>query len=206
MTRAAFAVACAYLIGSVPFGLLLVRWRRGTDLRQAGSGNIGATNALRTAGAALGLLTLALDLAKGVAGVLIGAAAAGAGSLAPDSPWSAWLVLAPVVGHVFPPWLGFRGGKGVATAFGVLIAADWRLAVVAAAAFAALALPTRIVSVGSLAAAVAAAVAALWIHGLTALALGVVGVSVVIVLRHRENIARLVAGREARVASKGGER
>jgi glycerol-3-phosphate acyltransferase PlsY len=202
MTASVLGVAAAYLLGSIPFGLLLVRWCSGTDLRAVGSGNIGATNALRSAGPTIGVLTLVLDLLKGILGVLFGAWIAGV-----PEPWQAsslasWVVLAPVAGHIFPPWLRFRGGKGVATAFGVLSVADPRVALAALAAFVLFAVPTRLVSLGSLAAAVAAAVAAVWFHGVTPVSLGIVAVAILIVVRHRENIERLRRGAETRLGSK----
>src|SRR6478609_10628705 len=118
------ALAVGYLLGSIPFGLILTKLAGHGDLRDIGSGNIGATNVLRTGNKALAALTLALDLAKGIAAVLIG------------SLWGADAMLAAagavILGHMFPVWLGFRGGKAVATALGVLLVIAWPVAVAAA--------------------------------------------------------------------------
>jgi glycerol-3-phosphate acyltransferase PlsY len=202
MTTSVLGVAAAYLLGSIPFGLLLVRWMRGMDLRAVGSGNIGATNALRSAGPVIGVLTLALDLLKGSFGVLLGAWIAVSPEPWQSSALASWIVLAPVAGHIFPPWLQFRGGKGVATAFGVLAVTDLRVALAALAAFILLAVPTRLVSLGSLAAACVAAAGAVWFHGLAPVSLGIVAVAILIVFRHRENIERLRRGEETRLGSK----
>jgi glycerol-3-phosphate acyltransferase PlsY len=113
----ALNVLLGFLLGSIPFGMLLARWRAGVDVRQQGSGNIGATNVARVAGKKLGALVLVLDASKGALPVLA------ALRLWPDLPWLHGAVaLAAFLGHVFPPWLAFRGGKGVATAFGGLLA------------------------------------------------------------------------------------
>jgi len=195
------AVLVAYLVGSVPWGLILVRLAKGRDIRLEGSGNIGATNALRAGGVGLGLLTLGLDVGKGAAGYLAGLAIAETAGPPPGAA-AFCLVVAPVAGHVFPPWLAFRGGKGVATALGVLAAVDWRMAAVASASFLALAFPTRMVSAGSLAAAAGASLFALWNRGPTPVALGVVAIAALLVIRHRENIQRIVAGTENRLGSR----
>lgn len=188
----------AYLLGSIPFGLLLVRVFQGKDLRRTGSGNIGATNALRSGGKALGIATLALDLAKGVAGVAAGWALAGEGT---GEGWKAAIAAAPVLGHCFPVWLRFRGGKGVATALGVLLATDVRLAGAGALAFFVLALPSRYVSLGSVAAALATPVAAFVIWGFAPMTLAIVVVAGIVLVRHRENIGRLIDGTESKVGS-----
>lgn len=198
------ALAAAYLLGSIPFGLLISRLLGGPDLRKSGSGNIGATNALRSGGFVVGLSTLALDIAKGAAGCLLAAKIAG-----PPEGWSPWLagaiIAAPVLGHCFPLWLGFRGGKGVATAAGVLAVSEPLVLAAAAVAFLALALPTRYVSLGSMAAAVASALAAVWMEGLSSLSAGVAVVALVVLIRHRENISRLLGGREGKLGRRAGE-
>src|SRR5207249_2355824 len=119
------AAAIGYLLGSIPFGLVLTRLAGLGDIRRIGSGNIGATNVLRTGNKALAGLTLALDLAKGLAAVLIGADWGGDAALVAGG--------AVILGHMFPVWLGFRGGKAVATALGVLLAIAWPVAIAAAA-------------------------------------------------------------------------
>ena len=143
--------------------------------------------------------TLILDLGKGVAGVVLARSILGEGA----AGWvEAAAIYAPVAGHCFPIWLAFRGGKGVATAFGVLLAAAWPSALVAGAVFLVLAVPTRWVSVGSLGAAVAAFLAVLGFEGWGPLAWGTLAISLTIVLRHRENIRRLRSGEESKLGSR----
>lgn len=197
---AAASLVAGYLPGSIPFGLLLVRAARGTDLRAHGSGNIGATNALRTAGRGIGLATLALDVLKGAAGYYLALRV----GQALGAPWPQfWATLAPVLGHCFPLWLRFVGGKGVATALGVLALAEPRVLGLAALVFFALALPTRRVSLGSLGAAAAAALAAFSLPGPgpgggldPGLAYGILAATAVVVFRHRTNVGRLLRGTE----------
>lgn len=180
------------LLGSIPFGLLLTRAAGLGDIRAIGSGNIGATNVLRTGRRGLAAATLLLDGAKGAAAVLVGLYAAGAlGALAGG--------LAAVLGHLFPPWLGFRGGKGVATGFGVLIAANPFGGLVAGAVWIAVAAITRLSSAGALTAFALAPLLA-WATGarpaVVALA---VAVAVLVWVRHEPNIRRLLAGTEPRI-------
>lgn len=194
-------VLVAYLFGSIPFGLILSRWIGGVDLRTVGSGNIGATNALRSGGKLLGISTLLLDVAKGVGGALSASWLLGR----VDSP-SVWLealaILGPVAGHCFPLWLGFKGGKGVATAVGVIaIIAPW-VSLVCGLVFLVLVLPTRYVSLGSVGAAVGAAVASFWFNGPGGVSLGIVLIAAMILLRHRENIYRLLRGQEQRLGQR----
>lgn len=194
----ALAIGLAYLLGSLPFGLILARLR-GIDLRKTGSGNIGATNAMRSGGKLLGVATLLLDMGKGVAGVWLGFSLLGPDAL----PWArAAVIFAPVAGHCFPVWLAFRGGKGVATAFGVLLATSPPGALFAALAFLACALPTRWVSLGSLGAALGAFVSVWWLSGWGPLAWGILATSLTIIVRHHENIARLLSGTEAKLGSR----
>lgn len=183
----------SYLLGAIPFGLLLGK-RAGIDVRAAGSGNIGATNVARTAGKKLGLLTLALDAAKGAAPPLVARYALGLG---PDA--AVYAGLAAVVGHVFPVYLKFRGGKGVATAAGMFAAVAPLALGVGLVAFGLGYAIARAVSVGSLLGA-AALLTALVLGGApptTAIAGGVV--VALIVIRHVENLKRLVSGRENRL-------
>ncbi len=193
--RDALALALAFLCGSVPFGLLLVRLTRGIDVRSVGSGNIGATNASRAAGPAVGAAVLVLDALKGAVGVLAGRALAG-----PDAaPWTiGLLVLAATAGHVFTPWLRFKGGKGVATVLGALGVADWRLLLVALAVFLLVFAVSRTVSLGSVCAAAGVALAGFLLGGAAPPAWGVGATAALIVLRHRENLARLARGTEPR--------
>jgi len=187
------AAILGYLLGSIPFGLLLTRFAGRGDIRQIGSGNIGATNVLRTGGKGLAALTLFLDLAKGAAAVIIAKGWGGEASLV-----AAGCVL---LGHMFPIWLGFRGGKGVATALGVLIPLAWPVAVIAALLWLATALLSHYSSLAALVAAVASAgLAPLLVDKPTALV--VAAIALLIILRHHSNIRRLLAGTESRISLK----
>jgi len=189
------AVALGYLAGSVPFAFLLAR-RRGVDLRRAGSGNVGAANVLRTNGVPDAVAAMCLDAAKGAVAVLVAQRL----SDGPAAPVAGGL--AAVIGHVYPVWLGFRGGKGVATAAGVFLVLA-PIAVAGAGAVFALAIwMTRYISVGSMAAAVTLAVTAAALDVPTAVAAGAATSAVIIVYRHRGNLARLVAGTERRVGER----
>ena len=189
------ALAAAYLIGSIPFAFLLAR-ARGVDLRTVGSGNIGATNAARALGMRWGAVALLLDAAKGTAAVALGA------RLGLAEPALVPVAAAAVLGHVFPCFLGFKGGKGVATAAGAFLALEPAPLGLGLVAFGAVVAVTRYVSLGSLVAGlvVAGAVGATRgpSHPHTWLAAFAV---VVLVVRHRENIARLRAGTEAKFGS-----
>jgi glycerol-3-phosphate acyltransferase PlsY len=184
-------VVLGYLAGCVPSGLLLGR-RAGIDVRRHGSGNIGATNVARSAGALLGLATLVADAAKGALPVLVAGALDGRPAVATAAGVAAF------VGHVFPVTLRFAGGKGVATAVGVLLVIAPLALVCALVVFALTFLLTRYVSLGSVLAAIAVpiAIAALG-YPRSTLAAGTV-MSAIIVVRHRENLARLRAGTEPR--------
>lgn len=186
-------VALGYLLGSIPFGLLLTRLTGAGDLRAIGSGNIGATNVLRTGRKGLAAATLLLDLAKGFAAVWIGRA------LAPEL--AAVAGAAAVFGHCFPVWLGFRGGKGVATLMGVSLGLAWAIGGVYAAVWLGMLGLTRISSLGGMSAAVAAPLAA-WGLGYPQFTPILAGLAVLVLWLHRANIGRLVAGTEPRVGSK----
>ena len=191
---AALAGLLSYLVGAVPFGLLLTRLAGLGDLRCIGSGNIGATNVLRTGRRGLALATLLLDAAKGLLAVVAAGLACG--------PACAALAAACVVaGHCFPVWLGFRGGKGVATGLGAMFGLDWRVGIAACAAWAAAAWLSRISSVGAIAAMAAggglgAAVLEWPASGAAAL------VAALVVARHQGNIGRLLAGTEPRIGAR----
>jgi acyl phosphate:glycerol-3-phosphate acyltransferase len=186
-------VAASYLLGSVPFGYLLAR-ARGIDIRATGSGNIGATNVSRSLGKKLGVVVLVFDALKGALPIL---AVRGLGL---DQSVNAFVLtacgIAAICGHCFPVWLGFRGGKGVATSFGVFLAVDPLSMGLCMALFAALYAIVRIVSVGSLAAALSLPVL-MWVLDRPdeALALALAS-SVIIVIKHRANIGRLLRGEE----------
>ena len=184
------AVALGYLLGSIPFGVVTTRLAGKGDLRAVSSGNIGATNVLRTGSKALAALTLLGDAAKGTAAVLIGAAI---GNLAPLAAG-----LGAFFGHVFPVWLRFRGGKGVATYLGILAGLDWRVALGFAAVWIAVAAASRISSASGLAASVAAPVGLAAIGSVSA-AVVMALLTIVLWFRHAANIRRLVAGTERRI-------
>jgi glycerol-3-phosphate acyltransferase PlsY len=180
----------AYLLGSIPFGLVLTRLAGLGDLRHIGSGNIGATNVLRTGNKGLAALTLFLDGAKGAAAVLAARA------------WGADLAVVAagcvVLGHLFPVWLKFRGGKGVATGLGVWLGLAWPVGVAACATWLAVAALTRY---SSLAALVAIGLTPLYAVGVADMERAQLGLllALLIILRHHENIRRLVTGREPKI-------
>jgi acyl phosphate:glycerol-3-phosphate acyltransferase len=185
------AAVIGYLLGSIPFGLVLTRLAGLGDVRKIGSGNIGATNVLRTGNKALAALTLACDVAKGVAAAVIGAR------------WGAEAMLAAsgaaVVGHMFPVWLGFRGGKAVATAIGVLAVIAWPVALVAALIWLATAILFRYSSLAALVGAAAAAAYAGFVVDAER-AVVIAAIALVVIAKHHENIRRLIAGTESRIS------
>lgn len=185
-----------YLLGSVPFGLVIARALGLGDLRTIGSGNIGATNVLRTGNRPAAAATLILDSGKGAAAVLIARvlAAEDAGQIAG---------LAAFLGHCFPVWLGFRGGKGVATFLGLLLALAWPVGLAACATWLVTAAVLRF---SSLAALVAAALSPLWatLLGRPDTAALLMALALIVLWRHRENVARLRAGTEPRIGRKTG--
>jgi glycerol-3-phosphate acyltransferase PlsY len=195
------SISIAYLLGSIPFGYLLVRIFRNEDIREKGSGNIGATNVARSGAKGLGLATLLLDLGKAYAGVMI------ARQLAPgvyDIAVAA--AVAAVVGHVFPVWLGFRGGKGVASALGVFLALTWPSAVGILLVFAVVFALTRYVSLASIVG--AASFPIFGFHFVASrspmVVFGFVFIPLLIIVKHHENIRRLLSGTESRFGSKSG--
>jgi acyl phosphate:glycerol-3-phosphate acyltransferase len=188
----------AYLLGSIPFGYLIVKWRLRADVRAAGSGNIGASNVTRVAGKEFGALTLLLDAAKGCAAVMLAARG--------ETPMT-WVMLAAVcavVGHMFPVWLHFHGGKGVATGLGVLIPVCPVAIFVTFLVWLITVLCWRYVSLGSIVAAalMPALFFALYAPGHAppfSVTLGTVTIAVLIIIKHRSNIQRLLSGQESRV-------
>ena len=187
------AFLAAYLIGSIPFGLLLAMAAGKGDIRQIGSGNIGATNVLRTGNKALAAATLLLDLAKGLAAVLI------AQHFWPDAVGLA--ALAAILGHCFPVWLGFRGGKGVATFAGVCFGLLWPLGAMYAAVWLGVLGLSRVSSLGGMSAAVSAPVAAAALDRMN-LVPWLAGIALLVLFLHRANIRRLIAGEEPKVGGK----
>jgi glycerol-3-phosphate acyltransferase PlsY len=195
MTYAAIAALIfGYLLGSIPFGLLLTRAAGLGDVRSIGSGNIGATNVLRTGNKKLAAATLILDMLKGTAAVLI--ARYYGMELGLFAGFGAFL------GHLFPAWLGFKGGKGVATYLGVLIGLVWQVALIFAAVWLLMAMLFRYSSLAALSAAVVVPIA-LWFLATPAIAGLFAVMSIILIYKHRTNISRLMAGTEGRIGAKG---
>jgi acyl phosphate:glycerol-3-phosphate acyltransferase len=207
-------VIFSYLLGSIPFGYLLVRIFRGEDIRQTGSGNIGATNVARSGAKGLGILTLVLDALKGGLAVFLALVIAHKEHICYDKIFDvndycasalrlmATAALAAVLGHVFPVWLRFKGGKGVATALGVFCVLFPKAILVALAIFILVVAITRYVSLGSILGAIAFPVAAYFMQQSDWLSLFLAsGVSLIIVIKHHQNIGRLMAGTESRFGS-----
>ena len=195
MTAVLFALA-AYLVGSIPFAVVVSRAMRLPDPRSYGSKNIGATNVLRSGNRVAALLTLAGDAAKGWIAVLA------AQILGASPPIVAIVAIAAFIGHVFPVWLRFRGGKGVATAAGVMIAIDWRLGVAILVLWLVVAVTTRYASLASLVAAAFAPLAAWYLLGAGPLLAAVVAMALILAWRHQENIRKLLRGEESRIGEK----
>jgi len=185
-----FALALGYLFGSIPFGLVLTRLAGKGDLRDIGSGNIGATNVLRTGSKLLAALTLVLDCLKATAAIVL------ARQLFGDET-AVFAATGALVGHLYPVWLKFRGGKGAATLFGILIALLWQAAIVYAVVWILLLLTIRISSVAGMSAAISAPVTAAILHSPFLPML--LGFAVLVLWKHRENILRLKRGTEPRI-------
>ncbi|HXZ20208.1 MAG TPA: glycerol-3-phosphate 1-O-acyltransferase PlsY [Candidatus Acidoferrales bacterium] len=194
-----------YLIGSIPFGYLIVRAAKGTDVRASGSGNIGATNVNRVAGAGAGVATLLLDIAKGYLAVWLANRVTGG-----DISWMAITGLAAVVGHLFPVWLRFHGGKGVATALGVFVPLCWMAVAAAAVVWVVVVSIWRYVSLGSVVAAALLPVCTYLLYAPgthhappLSVSYSTAIVSILVIVKHRENIRRLLAGTENRLKAGG---
>lgn len=188
-----FALGVGYLLGSIPFGLLLTRLSGRGDLRDIGSGNIGATNVLRTGSKGLAAATLLLDVAKGAGAVII------AQIWWPEGQYHA--AAGAMIGHLYPVWLRFRGGKGVATLLGVIAPLYWPAALVYAAVWIGLLLLLRISSVAGMAAAISAPVTAA-VAGERTLFPVFLAFAILVIWKHRENLARLKDGTEPRIGRK----
>lgn len=189
-------ILVGYLLGSIPFGYLLVRVQNGGDIRYMGSGNIGATNVARTSGWFVGVATLILDAAKGFLAVWIMAHFSGG-----NIRFMMYTGLAAIIGHVFPVWLKFEGGKGVATALGVFLAICWPAVAVAVAIFFLVVLFWRYVSLASISAAAALPLLVYLLYAPrhappTAVSTCTLLIAVVVIIKHRDNIERLIAGTE----------
>jgi len=188
------ALAIGYGLGSIPFGLLLTRLAGLGDIRNIGSGNIGATNVLRTGRKELAAVTLLLDALKGTASVLIGSLIGG-----PEVAMAGGL--GAFLGHIFPVWLGFKGGKGVATYIGVLLGLHWPAALAFCIVWLTVAILTRYSSLSALAASVATPLL-LWITGKGSLAALAGVLTVLLALKHTANIQRLIAGTESKIGAR----
>ncbi|WP_165961091.1 glycerol-3-phosphate 1-O-acyltransferase PlsY [Qipengyuania sediminis] len=188
------AFALAFLLGSIPFGLLLTRAAGLGDVRKIGSGSIGATNVLRTGRKGLAAATVLLDAGKGAVAVLLAA------RFLPGAEGVA--AVGAVAGHCFTPWLGFKGGKGFATAAGVLGALAWPAMLVCAGIWLMALAISRISSVSSMVAVVAAPGVA-WALGYQGIVLPLLAIAAIVLVQHRANIGRLMRGEEPRVGSKG---
>jgi len=189
-----FAFAIGYLLGSIPFGLLLTRAAGGPDIRAIGSGNIGATNVLRTGRKGLAAATLSCDMLKGTAAVLLATHFAG-----PDGALAA--ALGAFLGHLFPVWLKFKGGKGVAVYIGLLFGLAWPGALIFIAIWLAVAALSRYSSLAALAAS-AFTPMALWLMGEPTVATLFLLLSALLWIRHRANIVRLLTGGEGKIGAK----
>lgn len=192
------ALVLGYLLGSIPFGLVLTRAAGLGDVRDIGSGNIGATNVLRTGNKGIAALTLLLDLLKGTAAVLIGHAIGALGGVAILASLVAGF--AAFIGHTYPVWLGFKGGKGVATYIGILLGLNWPGALAFCSVWLLVAILSRY---SSLSAIVAAVVTPIWLLTVGDYATAILAalLSLLLIYKHRANIHRLVAGDEPRIGA-----
>lgn len=187
------ALLAGYFVGSIPFGLILAKAAGQGDIRKIGSGNIGATNVLRTGNKWLAALVLLLDLGKGWLGVMIA--------------WHVWpamigfAAVGAVLGHCFPLWLKFKGGKGVATAIGTCLGLYWPIALVFAVVWLAMLAISRISSLGGMSAAIAAPIAS-WLLGEPEFVPFLAAITAIVLWQHRANIGRLLKGQEPKVGSK----
>lgn len=191
------ALVLGYLFGSIPFGIILTRLSGGPDLRTIGSGNIGATNVLRTGNKKLAALTLLGDMLKGTAAVLVAGWLLGGKSAALAAGLGAFL------GHLFPVWLRFKGGKGVATFLGILIGLKWSIALIFAAIWLSIAYLSKYSSLSALIASLLTPLL-LWFWVRDAQTAGLMAILALLLwFMHRENIARLLSGREGKIGQKG---
>jgi glycerol-3-phosphate acyltransferase PlsY len=189
----AITLAAGYLLGSIPFSYLVARRWGITDVRQVGSGNVGATNVMRAAGKTAGILALVLDASKGVAAALLGQGLGLGGAL------PALAALAAILGHMYPPWLRFHGGKGVATGAGAFLLLQPLATVGGLLVFAVTAGLTRYVSLGSCVGAVALAALTFVLGGATPVAWCAAATAILVVWKHRANLERIAAGTESRL-------
>ncbi len=197
-------VVASFFVGGIPFGLLIARAYGIPDLRKLGSGNIGASNVLRTAGTKPAIACWLIDALKGAGPTLIAGSAIGMGGW-----WQVAAALAAICGHCFSPYLGFKGGRGVATSLGVILALDWRVGLIGFGIWIAIVAVTRYISLGSVAA-MLCAIPLMWLfhgHQENGLQLVVAGaaVAILVTVRHAENIQRLINGTESKIGHKAKE-
>jgi glycerol-3-phosphate acyltransferase PlsY len=192
MTGAAVVIA-AYLLGSIPFSFLVARWFGVADVRKVGSGNVGTANVMRSAGPAAGLIAFALDFGKGTAATLLALA------VAPREPLPAAAAVAAVIGHMFPVWLSFRGGKGVATGAGAFLPLAPAAIALALGTFAVVLALTRISSVSSVTATLTLVAGCLLLATPASVRVAAVAVAFLITWKHRSNFERLARGTEPRL-------
>jgi glycerol-3-phosphate acyltransferase PlsY len=185
----------AYLLGSIPFSYIIAR-RRGVDVRRVGSGNVGATNVMRSVGRSAGLAAFALDFLKGTAATLV------ALSVAPGSALPALAAATAVLGHMYPAWLRFRGGKGVATGAGAFLPIALVPTVAALVAFGLALATTRYVSISSLAGCATLAALAFVLDGPSPVAFAATATALLVLWKHRANLARIAQGRESRLGAR----
>lgn len=199
MLTAVTTIAAAYLVGSIPASFLVARAFGVADVRRVGSGNVGATNVLRSAGKPAGAIALALDVGKGAVAVAL------AERLSPGHPWlGAAAAVAAVVGHVYPVWLGLRGGKGVATGLGAFAVLEPVAALVALPVFGLTLAVTQYASLASVAGALSLAVLSFVFRGPDGVAIAAALTAAFIVVRHRTNLRRILEGNERRLGGEGG--
>lgn len=208
MTLWLITLLTAYLLGSIPVGYLLFRFVRKQDIRSLGSGNIGATNVLRSGSKGLGILTLALDALKGFTAVFLADTLAHRASVPPTfgthTNYGIAAAVICVLANIFPIWLGFKGGKGIATALGVFLALVPLTALTSLAMFIVIVAITRYVSLGSIMAAASIPFFTLWLYNPhpSPLLLGESIISIVTIIKHHANIGRLLSGTESRMGAK----
>jgi glycerol-3-phosphate acyltransferase PlsY len=191
----------AYLLGSIPFGYLIVRWQKGVDVRNTGSGSTGATNVMRNLGIIGFVATFILDVGKGIVAVLLASRLTSG-----DARWIAASSVAAILGHCFPVWLKFRGGKGVATGVGVFLALAPLQVAVVLAIFAIIVAIGRYISLGSIVATAAFPLVVYFMkHPPLPIVLGAAGSALIIIAMHRANIYRLLNGTENKVGKKNEE-
>ena len=195
--EAAGLLALSYLLGSIPFSYLVAR-RRGVDVRQVGSGNVGATNVMRSAGTAAGLMAFALDFLKGAAASVV------ALRLSPEGPLPAMAAVTAMLGHMYPVWLRFKGGKGVATGAGAFLPLAAVPTAAGLVAFAVVLALTRYASIASITGTVTLAVLAFVLGYPEAVARAAAAAGLLVIWRHRANVRRVAQGTESRIGAKSG--